>query len=65
MDVTLTLLQDNGLLIETFFSDCRLRGMTDETIRGYQSNLRIYAEYVANTDANLIDIDNQALKRLP
>ena len=62
MDVTLTLLLDKGILLQKFCDDCRLRGMTDETIRGYQSNLRIYAEYVTNTDANLIDVDNQALK---
>ncbi|MCW4038831.1 MAG: phage integrase SAM-like domain-containing protein, partial [Candidatus Bathyarchaeota archaeon] len=27
-----------------------------------ERNLRIFAEYVTNTDSNLIDVDNQALK---
>jgi len=37
---------DNQTLIEQFLEDCKLRGMTSESIRTYGSALRIFASFI-------------------
>ncbi|MFH0896995.1 MAG: site-specific integrase, partial [Candidatus Bathyarchaeota archaeon] len=54
------LIQDFSSLIEDFCKDCRLRNMTEETIRRYKSPISEFATYFNN--ANLTDINMQMLK---
>jgi len=61
-EVKLQVLQDVGHLINGFYEDCRLRGMTDESIRRYKSSLIIFAEYLTNRCMSIDRIDMQALK---
>jgi len=58
--MTLKLLQDPERLIEAFCQDCAIRGMTTETMRGYRSNLGIFAEYFTNV--NILDINMERLR---
>ena len=58
--MTLKLIQNFSTLIEKFWKDCKLRGMTNESIIRYKSSLGIFNEYFKNTDP--IDVNNQMLK---
>ena len=58
--MTLKLIQDFNVLIENFWKDCKLRGMTKESSRRYKSSLEIFADYFRN--ANPVDVNNQMLK---
>jgi len=58
--MTLKLIQDFNVLIENFWKDCKLRGMTKESSRRYKSSLEIFADYFRNT--NPVDVNNQMLK---
>ena len=58
--MTLKLIQDFNVLIENFWKDCKLRGMTKESSRRYKSSLEIFANYFRNT--NPVDVNNQMLK---
>ena len=58
--MTLTLLQTVDTLIEKFSEDCRLRGMSIESIRRYRSSLGIFADYLNST--GLVEIDMKVLK---
>jgi integrase/recombinase XerD len=58
--VSLTLLQAFDVLIEAFCKDCKLRGMTEESIRRYKSSLDLFASYF--DDADLTDVSMQMLK---
>jgi site-specific recombinase XerD len=59
-NVTLKLVQDFSKLIEDFCKDCRLRGMTVESIRRYQSSLNMFADYF--NKANLTEVNMPMLK---
>jgi site-specific recombinase XerD len=59
-NMTLKLIQDFSKLIDDFSKDCRLRGMTVESIRRYRSSLIMFADYFNN--ANLTDVNMQKLK---
>ena len=48
--------------IEDFCTDCRLRGMTGESIRRYKSSLVIFSNYMAQSSANIFHTDVQKLK---
>ena len=58
--ITLETTQDFTKLIENYCKDCKLRGMTKESIRRYKSNLILFEDYFHHTD--LIDINMQKLK---
>ena len=58
--MTLKLIQEFNVLIENFWKDCKLRGMTKESSRRYKSSLEIFADYFRNT--NPVDVNNQMLK---
>ncbi|MHA2408123.1 MAG: phage integrase N-terminal SAM-like domain-containing protein, partial [Candidatus Ranarchaeia archaeon] len=53
-------IQDVGTLIEKFCKDCKLRGMTKESIRRYKSSLKLYASYF--NLANLVNLNMQMLE---
>jgi len=59
---SLKFVQDHGRLIEDFCEDCRLRGMTAESIRRYKSSLLIFARFTLNRDAEVNNLDAQTLK---
>ena len=52
--------QDVGTLIEKFCEDCKLRGMTPESIRRYKSSLKQFAQYFDH--ATLINLNNKMLE---
>ncbi len=58
--MTLKLIQDFNSLIEKFSKDCKLRGMTEESIRRYRSSITMFANYFSN--ANLIEPNMEMLK---
>lgn len=58
--MTLELIQDVGTLVEKFCKDCKLRGMTKESIRRYKSSLKLYVSYF--THANLVNLNMQILE---
>jgi integrase/recombinase XerD len=49
-------------LIEEFMADCRLRGMTSESIRGYSSNLKIFQRFLERNRASLLEVDRDVLR---
>jgi integrase/recombinase XerD len=58
--LTVEPMQDVGLPIEKFCQDCKLRGMTLESIRTYKSSLRQFFKY--SNLANLSDVNNEVLE---
>ncbi|MCP8314058.1 MAG: phage integrase N-terminal SAM-like domain-containing protein, partial [archaeon] len=60
--MSLKQLQSMGALIANFCQDCRLRGMTDESIRRYRSSLLIFVGFLAERGSGIQDIDMQLLK---
>lgn len=49
-------------LIEEFYDDCELKGMTAETIRRYKSSILIFNDFLAQRGPSLIDVNKGALK---
>ena len=49
-------------MIEDFSRDCRLRGMTDESIRRYMSSLRIFAKFLEERGLNVNDVNANFLR---
>ena len=49
-------------LLKSFAEDCRLRGMTDESIRRYKSSLRIFLKFLKQKEVNLDSIDMEVLR---
>jgi integrase/recombinase XerD len=58
----LKLVQNLAQLIEDFCEDCRLRGMTNESIRRYKSSLQIFARFLLNTGVNLDHVNQYVLR---
>jgi integrase/recombinase XerD len=58
--VTLEHVQDAGTFIDMFCKDCKLRGMTSESIRRYKSSLRLYAKYF--NGAEIVSLKMQMLE---
>ena len=51
-------------LIQSYLSDCRLRGHSPDTITSNRSNLRITASYMDQQGFSLLEVDKDALKAL-
>ena len=49
-------------LLKRFAEDCRLRGMTDESIRRYKSSLRIFLKFLEQKEASLDSVDIEVLR---
>jgi len=49
-------------LLKRFAEDCRLRGMTDESIRRYKSSLRIFLKFLEQKEASLDSVDMEVLR---
>ena len=49
-------------LIEEFCEDCRLRNMTEETIRRYRSSLKIFLNFLSKEKLTIKDVDNHTLR---
>ena len=49
-------------LLEDFVRDCRLRGMTDESIRRYKSSVKMFVEFLEDEGVSLFDINYEILK---
>jgi len=60
--LSLELIQDPGRLIEDFCKDCKLRGMTNESIRRYKSSLLIFAGFLLNRGVDPGNADTHVLK---
>jgi len=60
--LSLKLVQDPAHLIEDFCRDCRLRGMTNETIRRYKSSLQIFARFLLNAGIDLDHVNRYVLR---
>ena len=60
--LALKLAKDPARLIENFCKDCKLRGMTNESIRRYKSSLQIFAEFLLKKGTDIHDVDVHTLK---
>ncbi len=60
IDQTYTTPADDKKLIDCFVEDCRLRGMTDESIRRYRSCIQIFNDFI--DEKSLLHIDREVLK---
>jgi len=49
-------------LLKSFAEDCRLRGMTDESIRRYKSSLRIFLKFLEQKEISLDSVDMEVLR---
>jgi len=58
----LKLVQSVKKLIDEFCEDCKLRGMTEESIRRYRSSLLIFASFLANKGTNVDNVDTYHLR---
>jgi len=56
------ILEEARELIEEFCEDCRLRNMTDESIRRYRSCLQIFAKFLADRGVSVVNVDKKDLK---
>jgi len=61
-ELSLKLIQNSKMLIDRFCKDCKLRGMTEESIRRYRSSLLIFSDYLATRNIGLDEIDTQTLR---
>lgn len=60
--LTLKLARDPARLIGDFCKDCKLRGMTNESIRRYKSSLRIFAQFLFRKGIDIQNVDVHILK---
>jgi len=60
--VSLKQVQDPGGLIEDFCKDCKLRGMTNESIRRYKSSLLIFAGFLLSRGLDMDNADTHTLR---
>jgi len=60
--MSVKLVQDPGRLIEDFCEDCKLRGMTNESVRRYKSSLLIFAGFLLNRGVDPVNADTNVLK---
>ena len=51
-------------LIESFIEDCRLKRLTPESIRSYESNLKIVSKFLSRNGLSLLDLDKMSLRRV-
>jgi len=56
------ILEEAKEFIEEFCEDCRLRNMTDESIRRYKSCLQIFAKFLADRGVRVVNVDKKDLK---
>ncbi len=49
-------------LISDFYEDCKLRGMTAETIRRYKSSILIFNEFLAQRNISLVELNKEVLR---
>jgi len=60
--LSLKLIQDLSGLIDEFCKDCKLRGMTAETIRRYKSSLLTFAKFLTDKGLSIDEVDNDKLR---
>jgi len=57
-------LPSDGDLIQGFIEDCRLRGLSTQTMRSYRSNLGIVSRFLRRRNLSLLDLDKNVLKKV-
>jgi len=60
--LTSSLNGDAAKLLDGFVEDCRLRGMTEESIRRYRSSLRLFFGFLDREGSEVRKVDVRALK---
>ena len=60
--LNLKLMQNPWRLVEDFCKDCKLRGMTNESIRRYRSSLLIYTNFLSKRNIETGNADTHVLK---
>ncbi|MEM2099663.1 MAG: tyrosine-type recombinase/integrase [Candidatus Bathyarchaeia archaeon] len=56
-ELNLKTLQKPSVLIKAFSQDCRLRGMTEESIRRYISSLKIFGKFLEKHGLSISDVN--------
>ena len=57
-----SLLQEHTKLIEGFKRDCKLRGMTEESIRRYLSSVKIFLNFIRSRGLTVANVDLHVLR---
>ena len=60
--LSLKTLQNPPALLEDFSRDCRLRGMTAESVRRYVSSVRIFLKFLERRGVNLEEVNAHVLR---
>jgi len=60
--LNLKTLQNPWALIDGFSRDCKLRGMTEESIRRYVSSLKIFMNFLKVRGLGVYEVDAHVLK---
>jgi len=55
-------IEDAERLVEMFCEDCRLRGMTEESIRRYRSSIRIFLKFLEGRGISVDRVDVHSLR---
>ena len=53
---------NSSFLLEGYERDCRLRDMSDETIRCYRNDLKIFIDFLEKNGVNILTIENKDLE---
>ncbi len=62
MKAALRMVQDPRDIVGGFCEDCRLRGLTEKTMVGYESCLLIFLSFISNSCVGLRDVDSHTLR---
>jgi len=60
--LSLKTLTDSRRFIEDFCEDCKLRGMTEESIRRHRSSLKIFVQFLENKGVSITDVNIYTLR---
>lgn len=59
---TLKAIQDLGEVVIGFCEDCRLRGLTEKTVKGYKANILTFLKFISERQIELREVDKHVLR---
>lgn len=61
--MTVILKTNATTLLHQFIDDCRLRGLSEESLRSYRSSVQIFIEFLDRDEVNVLQVDVTSLKQ--
>jgi len=49
-------------LVEKFLRNCAIKGMTERSVKGYQSNLKCFSSYIEGQGVGIVEVDKDAIE---